>query len=142
MANMNFNKVILGGRLTDDVELKMTPSGVNVCSFSIAVNRKAHKDMERKADFIKCIAWKHDAVFISRYFKKGSCILIAGNIQNRSWLDANGIKRYATEVVVDEAHFVESKSESSGAVANGVVPYGAEAVQFEEMTAEDDLPFN
>lgn len=142
MANMNFNKVILGGRLTDDVELKMTPSGVSVCTFSIAVNRKASKDVERKADFINCVAWKHDAVFISRYFKKGSCILIAGNIQNRSWLDGNGIKRYATEVVVDEAHFVESKSENAGAVAAGGVPYGADTTQFEEMTAEEDMPFN
>lgn len=146
MANMNFNKVILGGRLTDDVELKMTPSGVSVCSFSVAVNRKVSKEVEQKADFINCVAWRNDAEFISRYFKKGSCILIVGRMQNRSWQDANGIKRYATDVVVDEAHFVESKGENAGAeVAAGVAtPYGTSQkdVSFEEMSAEDDLPFN
>lgn len=146
MANMNFNKVILGGRLTDDVELRMTPSGVSVCSFTVAVNRKASKAVEQKADFINCVAWRNDAEFISKYFKKGSCILIVGEMQNRSWQDANGIKRYATDVVVDEAHFVESKSENAVADVSGGVatPYGTSQkdVSFEEMSAEDDLPFN
>lgn len=142
MANMNFNKVILGGRLTADVELKATPSGVSVCSFSIAVNRKVGKDMEQKADFINCVAWRNTAEFISRYFKKGSCILIVGSVQNRTWTDEKGQKRYATDIVVDEAHFVESKSESAGAVAASGVPYGADTANFEEMTADEDLPFN
>ena len=142
MANMNFNKVILGCRLTADVELKATPSGVSVCSFSIAVNRKVGKDMEQKADFINCVAWRNTAEFISRYFKKGSCILIVGSVQNRTWLDEKGQKRYATDIVVDEAHFVESKSESAGTVAASGVPYGADTANFEEMTADEDLPFN
>ena len=144
MANANFNRVILAGRLTADVELKMTPSGVSVCSFTIAVNRLVGKDMEQKADFINCVAWRNDAEFISRYFKKGSCILIVGKIQNRSWSDENGNKRYATEVIVDEAHFVDSKSESAETEKAGTTPYGASTkeVVFEEMTSEDDLPFN
>ncbi len=143
MANLNFNKTILCGRLTADVELKKTPSGVSVCSFSIAVNRKVSKDMEQKADFINCVAWRNDADFISKYFGKGSSILVVGNLQNRSWQDTNGIKKYATEVIIEEAHFVDSKSESNGAgISGGGVPYGANTTQFEEMTAEEDLPFN
>ena len=142
MANANFNKTILAGRLTADVELKMTPSGVSVCSFSIAVNRKAVKGADQKADFINCIAWRNDADFISKYFKKGSCILLVGQLQNRSWQDKDGIKRYSTEVVVDEAYFVDSKSESGETGKVGVVPYGGDTANFEEMTAEEDLPFN
>ena len=143
MANLNFNKTILCGRLTADVELKMTPSGVSVCSFSVAVNRKVAKGADQKADFINCIAWRNDAEFISRYFSKGSSIMIVGNIQNRSWLDTNGNKRYATDVVVDEVYFVDPKSEKNGeGVSGGGVPYGADTTNFEEMSAEDDLPFN
>ena len=143
MANANFNKTILAGRLTADVELKMTPSGVSVCTFAIAVNRRVAKDMEQKADFINCVAWRNDADFISKYFKKGSCILLVGQLQSRSWQDPNGNKRYATEVVVDEAYFVDSKSESNGAgVIAGGVPYGTNETNFEEMTADEELPFD
>ena len=138
MANLNFNKAILGGRLTAEPELKQTPSGVSVCTFSVAVNRKASKEAEQKADFINCVAWRNTADFISKYFKKGSCILVVGSIQNRSWQDGNGNKRYATEVIVDEANFVDSKSDGAG----GGVPYGSSNVRFDEMTDDEDLPFN
>ena len=141
MANLNFNKAILGGRLTAEPELKQTPSGVSVCTFSVAVNRKASKEAEQKADFINCVAWRNTADFISKYFKKGSCILVVGSIQNRSWQDANGNKRYATEVIVDEANFVDSKSDGAGSIGGGV-PYGASNVRFDEMTDDEDLPFN
>ena len=141
MANLNFNKAILGGRMTADAELKQTPSGVSVCTFSIAVNRKVAKDAEQKTDFINCVAWRNTADFISKYFKKGSSIMVVGSIQNRSWQDNNGNKRYATEVIVEEANFVDSKGESSGSIGGGV-PYGGESVNFEEMTADEDLPFN
>lgn len=141
MANLNFNKAIIGGRLTADVELKVTPSGVSVCTFSIAVNRKAAKDGDQKTDFINCVAWRNTADFIGKYFSKGSSILVVGNIQNRSWQDGSGNKRYATEVIVDEVNFVDSKGESSGGGLAGGVPYGADNVNFEEMTADDSLPF-
>ena len=143
MANLNFNKVILGGRLTADVEMKQTPSGVSVCTFSLAVNRKVGKEADQKTDFINCVAWRNTADFISKYFKKGSCILVVGNIQNRSWQDNNGIKRYATEVIVDEVNFVDSKSDNgAGSIGGGATPYSADVTAFEEMTADDDLPFN
>ena len=142
MANLNFNKAIIGGRLTADVEHKLTPSGVSVCTFSVAVNRKVARDAEQKTDFINCVAWRKTAEFISKYFSKGSSILIIGNIQNRSWQDNNGNKKYATEVIVDEVHFVDSKSESNGAGSfGGGVPYGVDTTHFEELTDDDELPF-
>ena len=101
MANFNLNKVILGGRVTADPELKHTPQGISVCSFSIAVNRRS-KDGQAPADFINCQAWRATAEFISRYFKKGSSICLVGSLQTRTWNDQNGNKRYATEVIADE----------------------------------------
>lgn len=114
MSNLNLNKVILAGRLTSDVELKQTPSGVAVATFSLAVNRKFSKEGEQQADFISCTAWRTTAEFISKYFRKGSALCIVGSIQTRSWSDQNGNKRYATEVVVDEAMFVESRNDAQG----------------------------
>jgi single-strand DNA-binding protein len=114
MANFNLNKVILAGRLTSDVELKQTPSGVAVATFSLAVNRKFSKEGEQQADFISCTAWRTTAEFISRYFRKGSALCVVGSIQTRTWSDQNGNKRYATEVVVDEAMFVESRNDGIG----------------------------
>ena len=114
MANFNLNKVILGGRLTADVELKMTPSGVSVCQFGLAVNRKYSKEGEQATDFINCVAWRTTAEFISKYFHKGSSLCIVGSLQVRSYKDKDGNNRYATEVIVDEALFVDSKSDGVG----------------------------
>ena len=127
MANFNFNKVIIGGRLTQDVELKTTPSGISVVSFSVAVNRKG---AERKTDFIDVTAWRNTAEFISKYFKKGSSICIVGTLQKREWTDNNGNKRYATEVVAEEATFVDSKNDSDVSVP-----------ELAEHNPDDDLPF-
>ncbi len=111
MANLNLNKVILGGKLTANPEIKTTPSGTPVTQFSVAVNRRS-KDNEQQADFINCVAWKNTAEFISKYFRKGSSICVTGRIQTRSWKDQNGQNRYATEVIVEEAMFVDSKNEA------------------------------
>ena len=136
MANFNLNKVILGGRLTSDVELKQTQGGIPVAQFSIAVNRKYQKDSQQETDFISCVAWRSTAEFISRYFKKGSSICVVGSIQVRSW-DQNGQKRYATEVVIDEATFVDSKA-SVGAEGGSFspAPYMPDAYK-----GDEDLPF-
>ena len=140
MANFNINKTILGGRLTGDPELKQTPSGVAVCSFSLAVNRKYSKEGEQQqADFINCVAWRQTAEFISRYFKKGSSLCIVGNIQTRTWADQNNQKRYATEVMVDEALFVDGKSD--GQATGGPSFQTAPEPKFEELKEDDDLPF-
>ena len=114
MANFNFNKAILGGRLTADPELKQTQSGVPVCSFTVAVSRrfqsKNNTDQSQpQADFINVVSWRQQAEFVSRYFRKGSSICVVGQIQTRTWTDNQNQKRYATEVVADEVMFVDAK---------------------------------
>ena len=158
MANLNLNKVVLAGRLTSDPELKSTSSGVSVTSFSVAVNRRFQREgAEQQADFINCTAWRQTAEFITKYFVKGSSICVTGSIQTRKWQDQNGQNRYATEVVVDEALFVDAKGEgpsraNAGQGAQGsYVPdnYGApafsnqsaQAPKFEDIADEDGLPF-
>ena len=133
--SLNLNKVILGGRLTSDPELKQTPQGISVCTFSIAVNRKG-KDAQ--TDFINCQAWRGTAEFISKYFKKGSPICIAGSIQTRTWDDKNGGKRYATEVNAEEAYFVDSKNDGQASAPAFQTPA---TPKFEEVEADQDLPF-
>jgi single-strand DNA-binding protein len=148
MANFNLNKVILAGRLTSAVELKQTPSGVAVATFSIAVNRKVGKDKPQETDFINCTAWRGTAEFISKYFGKGSSICIVGSIQTRSWKDNNGQNRYATDVVADEAMFVDSKSDAQGTEASAPTNYIPDAYKtpqnanFVGADRDDDLPFN
>lgn len=111
---LNLNKVILAGRLTKDSELRTTTSGTPVTQFDIAVNRRGAKDGQQpQTDFITVVAWRQTAEFITRYFKKGNAICVVGSIQTRSYTDKNNQKRTATEVVADEAYFVESKAEAN-----------------------------
>lgn len=144
MSNFNFNKVILGGRLTADIELKTTQSGISVCSFSLAVNRRGK---DAGTDFIECQAWRERAEFLSRYFKKGSSLCIVGTLQKSEWTDKDGNKRYKTEVIVDEAMFVDSKNDSQGAETSAegnYNPYASNAPatpNFEDVRDDDDLPF-
>ena len=152
MANFNFNKVILGGRLTADPELKTTPSGTPVTSFSIAVNRRVSKNadpQQQQADFINCVAWSQQAELITRFFRKGSSICVSGRLQVRNWTDQQGQKRYVTEVVVEEVYFVDSKGEAPqggstytpGSYQTPGFASDAGAPHFEEMGNDDDLPF-
>lgn len=136
MANFNFNKVIIGGRLTADVELKQTQSGISVTAFSIAVNRKGK---EAQTDFIDVVAWRQTAEFISKYFKKGSSICIVGTLQKREWTDNKGQKRYATEVIAEEASFVDSKNDST--FSDQPAFTAASESNFEDIADGDDLPF-
>lgn len=144
MANFNINKVILGGRLTADIELKATPNGVAVAQFTIATNRRG-KDAQ--TDFINCVAWRQTAEFVSKYFSKGSSICVVGELQQRSWEDKNGGKRYATEVIVSEALFVDSKSDAQSAETASPANYipdaykGPQTANFEAVSDDDDLPF-
>ena len=139
-----FNKAILVGRLTAHPELKQTPSGVSVTSFSIAVNRSyTPKGEERKADYLEIVAWRQTAEFICKYFSKGSAILIEGSIQTRNYTDKNGQNRRAWEIVADSAHFVESKS-AGGAKEEAPaqeVPTDTGAEDFAEVENSGDLPF-
>lgn len=115
MANFNFNKVILGGRLTADPELKTTPSGVSVTSFSLAVNKPPRNGEAGAPLFLNCTAWRGTAEFITRYFRKAS------SISESRWTDRNGIARKENYVLVDEAYFVDAKAEMPGFRSNSDV---------------------
>lgn len=142
MSNFNFNKTILGGRLTADPELKTTPSGVSVTSFTVAVNRPGKgKDGKTQADFINVTAWRGLAEFITRHFRKGSSICVVGAIQTRSWTDPQGQKRYATEVVADEAYFVDSKGEAAQPSSQYVPEQYTSGGFRQEGDGDEDLPF-
>ncbi len=151
----SFNKVILVGNMTADPELKQTPSGVSVCSFSIAVNRRFARSEQGQSnvDFINIVAWRQQAEFVSRYFKKGNPILVCGQLQTRNWQDNNGQKRTTTEVVADEVTFVAPANQNDSASMmpqnQGYTPdaYGAPSfnsapvASFEEIPNDGDLPF-
>ena len=121
MANFNFNKAIIGGRLTADPELKTTSNGSSVVSFTVAVTRRfTPKEGEApQTDFLNVVAWRKAAELVAKYFHKGSSICVTGSIQTRSWTDNDGNKRYATEIVADENNFVDSKSESGAPASVG-----------------------
>ena len=144
---MNLNKVILGGRLTANPELKQTGNGVAVTSFTIAVDRKYSKDSEKKADFITIVVWRQTAEFICKYFLKGSAIIICGELQTRSWKDADGKNRYITEVVASEVSFAESKknSEANSSLTEGIPTQGNvggyTSEDFVVIKDDEDLPF-
>ena len=114
------NKVIIMGRITHDLEVKQTPSGVSVLSFSVAVQRSfAKQGEERQTDFINCVAWRQQADFIGRYFGKGRMICIEGALRTRTYDDKNGTKHYVTEVYVDNANFTgEPRQQEGGAYSN------------------------
>ena len=109
------NRVELVGRITKDPEVKLTSSQTQYCNFTVAVDRK-FKDQngERQADFINCVAWRQTANFIGKYFHKGSKIGVCGSLQTRSYENQNGQKVFVTEVVVDDAEFVDSKGGNEG----------------------------
>ncbi len=151
MSNLNLNKVVLAGRLTADPELRQTTSGVSVIRVSLAVNRRRGRNeqgAEQMTDFITLVAWRQTAEFISKYFRKGSAMCVTGSIQTSTWTDQQGQKRYSTEVVVDEAMFVDSRGESdssyTGDSFSATPAYSsnaASAPSFEEHNTDDDLPF-
>lgn len=143
MSNFNFNKVILGGRITADPELRTTPSGLSVTTFTVAVNRRfsGKNGEEQQADFFSVTAWKNTAEFITRFFRKASSICIVGTLQTRTWTDNQGQKRFATTVTADEAYFVNAKG-AGGSSPPPPEAYQADAApQFGEIASEEELPF-
>ena len=110
------NRVVLVGRLTKDVEIRKTQSGLSVASFTVAVDRRgARQDQgsnQPTADFISCVAWRQTADFLGTYAKKGALVGVDGRLQTRTYDDAQGNRHYVTEVVCDNANLLESKSSS------------------------------
>ena len=121
MANFNLNKVIIGGRLVAEPEVKKTPNATSILRFTLAVNRRYQpKDNDNgapTADFISCTAWRQTAEFIAGYFHKGSSLAIVGHIETRTFEDKDRVKHYMTDVIVEEAYFVDSKAEKEKAAA-------------------------
>ena len=108
------NKVILVGNLTKDVEYQTTASGVSVCRFTVAVNRKFKNESgEYDSDFINCVAWRNTADFISKYAHKGNKVGVSGSIQTRSYDAQDGTKKYVTEVIADDVELYTPKSENA-----------------------------
>lgn len=147
MANFNYNMIIIGGRLTADPEIRQTQDGTLLCNFTVAVTRQYQKGSEPVSDFFNCTAWRQRAELISRYFYKGSSICVTGTLQNRSWTDKEGVKRFATDIVVNEVNFVDSKGESPAPAQtqqranNQQSQVSSNDWDMYNTTVDDDVPF-
>ena len=133
------NKIVLIGRICKDLEVKTTQSQVAVCSFTVAVDRKfKNANGEREADFLNCVAWRQQAEFLGKYFHKGSKVALTGSLQARSYDGSDGKKIYVTEIIVDEAEFVDSKQTGTAE------PNHTEAKQpvWNDDTDNTSLPFD
>ena len=119
------NHIVIMGRLTRDPELRRTGTGIAVASFTVAVDRDfgGRDGGEKETDFIDCVAWRQTGEFVSKYFTKGSMIVVSGRLQIRSWNDKDGNKRRTAEVVADNVYFGESKR-SNESNAYGGNSYG------------------
>lgn len=105
------NHITIMGRLTRDPELRRTGSGLAVANFCVAVDRDfPNKETgEKETDFINCAAWRHTGEFVSKYFTKGSMVVVSGRLQIKKWTDRNGVNHYDAEIVADSVYFGESK---------------------------------
>lgn len=144
------NCAVFMGRITANPELRTTPNGVSVTSFTVAVDRSYQRaGEERQTDFINVVAWRGTAEFVSGYFRKGSMIAVQGSIQTRSYEDKNGNKRTAFEIVADNVNFCGSKNEGgngSAVPAKQAVPAAplpafstGSAGDFDDLSSDEEL---
>ena len=109
------NRVVLVGRLTKDPELRYTPNGVAVATFTLAVNRNfSNQQGEREADFINCVVWRKPAENVANFLKKGSLAGVDGRVQTRNYEGQDGKRVYVTEIVAESVQFLEPKGGSAG----------------------------
>ena len=115
------NRVVLVGRLTRDVEVRKTASGLSVATFTVACDRRVARGQDgnnqQSADFISCVAWRQAADFLGSYARKGALVGVEGRIQTRNY-DRDGQKVYVTEIVCDTVNLLESKSQSQSRAQN------------------------
>ena len=154
------NRVVLVGRITKDPELRYTNSNLPFVNFTVAVNRTyANQNGEREADFVQCTIWRKQAENLAKFVSKGKLIGVEGKIQTRTYDDANGVKKYITEVLCDSVQFLEPKSQNQSGYSgqqqsnqnqNQNNQYNQERQNYnnqrQESTpsidvSEDDLPF-
>ena len=141
------NRAVLMGRLTRDPELRYTQNNIAVTSFTLAGDRNFGRQGDQKqTDFIDIVAWRNTAEFVSKYFKKGQLVAVAGSIQTRNWEDKSGNKRVSVEVVADETYFAEGKRDAQprdpySGPSDFDAPLGGGS-DFREATDDDgELPF-
>ncbi len=147
------NKVILMGRLVRDPELKQTQSGIAICRFSVAVERRfADKTTgERETDFLDCTCFRGTAEFLAKYFSKGNMILAEGSIQNNNYTDNNGVKHYSHNIMVDNVSFCGGKNDNGSSQTDtaqtetnqtGTAQSSQDDLQqFEEVVSNGEVPF-
>ena len=144
-----YNRIILMGRIANDLEIKKTPNGISTLQFRVAVER-SYKDAngERETDFIPCIAWRNNADFIAKYFSKGAMIHIEGELQNRQYKDKNGVDRIISEVIVSGSAFTGEKRNTQAqqntyapAPVPADAPAPATAADFNQPAEFDEYPF-
>ncbi len=131
------NRIVVMGRLTREVELRRTGSGVAVASFTIAVDRDfpSKEGGEKETDFIDCVAWRQTGEYVSKYFTKGRMAVVSGRLQIRSWTDKDGNKRRTAEIVADNVYFGDSKRDGDGGNT-----YSAPAANFGGYSAPAAAP--
>lgn len=128
------NKITIIGNLTRDPEIAETPTGVTVCKFAVAVNRNYKDDNgEVVTDFFNVVAWRTLAETCGKYLRKGKKVAIVGTLQNRSYTDRDGIKRYVTEIIAEEAEFLTPKTQDE--------PKAEPKAKLTEVEDDDGLPF-
>ncbi len=143
-----YNNVTMMGRIVNDLELKVTTNGINVCSFRIAVERRFQpKGAERKSDFFNVVAWRKSAEFVCKYFAKGRMILVQGELQTRQYTDKNGNSATCYEIIADRLSFTgEGKKNETAAHDDSADSLYANnettPADFpEEPPIDDDYPF-
>lgn len=132
---MSLNKIVIMGRLTKDVEMRVTQSGTHVANTTVAVDRDFQSGgSERQTDFVDVVAFKNTAEFMERNFSKGRLILVSGRLQSRKWEDKNGQNRTSWEVVADNIYFCGDKKQPQAT--------NVSAADFEDLGDDGgDLPF-
>lgn len=145
MAVLNYNSAVICGRLTADPEIKLTQNGLSVLNFTIAVNKPKTKDgMEQPANFINCIAWRQTAEFISKFFHKGESIFVIGEVQTRSYTKNDGQTAHVTEILVNNAQFVDGRANIQDKMENASQEEktaSPQTIKMEDINVNDDLPF-
>ena len=134
------NLVILVGRITADVDIKMTTSGKKVCSFTLAVDDGKNADGNRKAQFLDCVAWEKAAEFLERYVQKGNRIAVVGRLTKRAY-ESNGQKRYVSEVVVDRVEFADGANQPKNEYSSAPVQTAHQTAQKPPVQASMDNGF-
>lgn len=137
---MSVNKVMLTGRLGQDPEVKMTQSGQQVATISLATSRSWMKDgkKEEKTEWHRCVLWGKLAELAGKYLRKGRNVTFFGRLETRSWDDAQGVKKYTTEVIVEEMDFVEKADSNGGAAPQN---NNAPAKGYHDDFDDSDVPF-